>query len=74
MVGEWFKMAAWVSSAGAGRAGAATAGACVLCAAGTYQPGSGPPWQRRAEQLAGLDSDDVDGTPLLTRDGAMSIS
>jgi hypothetical protein len=29
----------------AASAGAATAGECVLCAAGTYQTGSGPPWQ-----------------------------
>ena len=28
-----------------GCAGAVTAGACVLCAAGTYQTGSGPLWQ-----------------------------
>ncbi len=26
-------------------AGAVTAGACVFCVAGTYQTGSGPPWQ-----------------------------
>ena len=29
-----------------GCAGAVTAGACVLCAAGTYQTGSGPSWQQ----------------------------
>ena len=30
---------------GLGCAGAVTAGACVQCAAGSYQTGSGPPWQ-----------------------------
>ena len=29
---------------GLGGAGAVTPGACVLCSAGTYQTGSGPPW------------------------------
>ena len=31
-----------LGSMGVGSAGAVTAGACVLCVAGTYQTGSGP--------------------------------
>ncbi len=33
-----------MSESAAWCAGAVTAGACALCAAGTYQSGSGPPW------------------------------
>ena len=36
-----------VMNGGLGCAGAVTAGACVLCAAGTYQTGSGPKETRR---------------------------
>jgi hypothetical protein len=36
----------WVGCVCLGCAGAVTAGTCVLCAAGTYQTGSGPPQQQ----------------------------
>ncbi len=37
---------AFIGFCGLGYAGAVSAGACVLCAAGTYQTGSGPPRQQ----------------------------
>ena len=41
-----FKFCDFVGIGDLGFSGAVTAGACVLCAAGTYQTGSGPPRQR----------------------------
>jgi hypothetical protein len=46
----------FIGYGGLGFAGAVTAGACVLCAAGTYHTGSGPPLQQRIAWLLGYEA------------------